>query len=212
MHLPAHDGVHVAAGEDHLALDDLDDGPEGDIRLAEVLHIEFLEIALRKVAHGHDADHAPLIVGDGHRAEIALLHDAPKVAEIVRRLDDRLAFQHDVLDAGVQIHDQLRRVNLEIVQRVLRLRIDLARARRNRVLPHLLLQFRVRDGGADGIRVWIAMPDDIHRFCIFHYEIPFAICIQAFSTSFLGQLARKQRTSFTRNAIGIKIVYAIRMV
>ena len=167
--------AHIAANlaaliavDDNLTVNDADHIAEGDARVGEILHAEFLEIALREVADGHDADEPLVFIDDGNRLQIVFTHDFAEMTQAVRFFDDSLAVERDVLHARIEIGDEKRLFHVEVVQSKFRLLIDLSRARRHNILAHRLLQMRIADCGADGIRIRIAMPYRIDRFRIFH--------------------------------------------
>ena len=167
--------AHVAANlaafiamDDDLAINDADHITEGDSRISKILHTEFLEIALREIADGHDADKTLLLIDDGNRLQVIFTHDLAEMAQTVRLLDDSFAVKRDVFHTRIEIGDEKRLFHAEMIQRKLCFLIDLSCTRRHDILSHRLLQMRIADGRADGIRIWIAMPYRINRFRIFH--------------------------------------------
>ena len=64
-HIAANLAALIAVYDD-LTVNDADHIAEGDARVGEILHAEFLEITLREVADGHDADEPLVFVDDGN--------------------------------------------------------------------------------------------------------------------------------------------------
>ena len=85
-------------------------------------------------------------------------------------LDDNLAVKQHILDARIKVRKEQRLLHMEMLKSILRLGIDLTCTRRNDILPEGLLEMGIADGRADGIRIRIAMADDINGFRILHAE------------------------------------------
>ena len=164
------DEVALIARDEHLAVRCRDDVAIAHAHFREILHAEFLEIALREVRYRDDADENALAVRDRHRFEVMAAHDFAEMAQRVVLADDDLAVERDILDARIEIRKQQRLLDMEVVERVFRLRIDLAGACRDCVEAKCLLQVRIADGRADGIRIRIAMTNDINRFRALHVK------------------------------------------
>ena len=163
------DEVALIARDEDFAVRRCDDVAIAYAHLREILHAEFLEVALREVGYRDDADEDALAVRDRHRLEVMAAHDFAEVAQRVVLLDDNLAVERDILDARIEIREQQRLLDMEVLERVLRLRIDLASARRYSIEAERLLQVCIADGRADGIRIRIAMTNDIDWFRAFRH-------------------------------------------
>ena len=160
------DEVALIARDEDLTVRRCDDVAIAHAHLREVLHAELLEVALREVGY---RDEDALAVRDRHRLEVMAAHDFAEVAQRVVLLDDDLAVERDILDARIEIREQQRLLDMEVLERVLRLRIDLASARRYGIEAERLLQVCIADGRADGIRIRIAMTNDIDWFRAFRH-------------------------------------------
>jgi hypothetical protein len=84
-------------------------------------------------------------------------------------LDDDFAVERDVFDARIKVGNEERLLDMEMLECVFRLGIDLAGACRYCVEAKGLLQMCVADGRADGIRIRIAMTNDIDWFRAFRH-------------------------------------------
>ena len=164
------DEVALIARDEDFAVRRRDDVAIAHAHLREVLHAELLEVALREVGYRDDADEDALAVRDRHRLEVMAAHDFAEVAQRVVLLDDDLAVERDILDARIEIREQQRLLDMEVLERVLRLRIDLASARRYGIEAERLLQVCIADGRADGIRIRILVTYYKYFFLISHTD------------------------------------------
>ena len=124
-----------------------------------------MEIAFCKIADRDDADENALAVGHGDRTQVVLAQHLAQIAQGVVLTDDNLAVHRNVLDARVEIGNEEGLFHMEILQCEFCLLIYLTGTCRNGVDAHCLFQMRVSDRRANGIRIRIAVPDDVDRLC-----------------------------------------------
>ena len=162
------DELALVAGYEHLTVRSSDEVTIAHAHLREVLHRKLLEITLGKIRNRNDADKQALAVRNGNGLELMLTHDLAEMAQRIMLLDDDLAIHRDILDTRVEIRQEQRLLNLEMLERILRLSIDLASTSRDNILAERLLQVCIADSRADGVRIWIAMTNRVNRFRILH--------------------------------------------
>ena len=96
-------------------------------------------------------------------------HDFAEVAQGVVLLYNDFAVERDVFDARIKVGNQERLLDMEMLEGVFRLSIDLAGACRYCIEAEGLLEMGIADGRADGIRIRIAMTNDIDWFRAFRH-------------------------------------------
>ena len=130
--------------------------------ICEICHAELLKIPLRKITDRNDADEKSLAVRHGNRPQIILAQNLPQISQGIVLAHNDLAVHRNVLDTRIEIGDQERLFDMEVLQRKPRLLIHFAGTRGNGIDAHGLLQMGIADRGADRIRVRITMPNDIN--------------------------------------------------
>ena len=156
------DCLRLITGDKHLTVGGMNDVAIAYAHIREIRHAELLKIPLGKITDRDDADEKPLAVRYGNRPQIILTQNLPQIAQGIVLTHNDLAVHRNILDAWIEIGDQERLFDMEVLQRKPRLLIHFAGTRGNGIDAHGLLQMGIADRGADRIRVRITMPNDIN--------------------------------------------------
>ena len=162
------DGVLVA--HHHGAAQRFEDVPEAGLALGQNAGVEDVHVGGRDVLDRDDALQIVFRAGDGQGVDLLVAHDLPRTAQAGGTGDaGHLAVIH-IPDLRVDVGTHAGRGHAELFQDELGLLVHPARAAclADKVAG-LVFQLRIRNGGADGVGVRVAVPDD-HDFmgCLWH--------------------------------------------
>ena len=162
------DGVFIA--HHHSGTQRFEDVLVGRAALGQHAGIKHVHVGGGDVLHRDEAFQLIVGVGDGQGVHPAVAHDGPRLAQAGGAGDaGHLAVIH-IPDLGVDVGAHPGRGDAELFQDELGLLVHLARAAGLAdQVAGLILELRIRNGGADGVGVRVAMPDD-HDFvgCLWH--------------------------------------------
>ena len=162
----------VGVADDHLAVQGLDDVGVLGLGLRQGAGVEDVHVRVGDVLDGDEADEVLLAVGDAEGVEPNLLHEVPCGEEAHLLVDAWLVLDLDVLDLRRHRGDEGRLREPEVLEHEGRLAVDGAgTAGLVDGLVDLVLEVGVSDGGADAVRVWVKVSDDVDLAdCLWHAE------------------------------------------
>ena len=134
--------------------------------------IEHVHVGGGKILHGDDALQLVVLAGDGQGVDLLVAHDLPCAAQAGGARDARhLAVIH-VPDLGVHVGAHPGRRDTELFQDELGLLIHFTgTARLADQRAGAVFELRIGNGGADGIGIGVAVPDDHDLVCFFWHRL-----------------------------------------
>ena len=134
--------------------------------------IEHVHVGGGKILHGDDALQLVVRAGDGQGVDLLVAHDLPCAAQAGGARDARhLAVIH-VPDLGVHVGAHPGRRDTELFQDELGLLIHFTgTARLTDQRAGAVFELRIGNGGADGIGIGVAVPDDHDLVCFFWHRL-----------------------------------------
>ena len=120
------DRLRLISGDKHLTVGSMNDVAITHAHVCEIRHAKFLKISLGKITDRNDADEKSLAVRHGNRPQIILAQNLPQIAQGIVLTHDNLAVHRNILDARIEIGNQERFFDMEVLQCKPRLLIHFA--------------------------------------------------------------------------------------
>ena len=179
--------IRVCGGNDHTALLEPFLDLTGDERAVQHIHqiavaglglrecvrILILHVKARDVAQGQQTLQVAVLIDNGKRLDVVLVHVIPCAAQRHFRIDARHLAVLYVAHVRLERLDVARRLHAEMLQHILGFGVDMSGAAGDILAAgQPALEVRVADRRADRIRIRVSVSDNKNRL---HSELPFIL-------------------------------------